>query len=81
MRQVLGEAEQSAVRQAVLDHRPRDLGLSGQFWTRRLMGAADRLKRWGLTFQRPGKWAAEQDPDAVRRWHEEAWPEIRAKAK
>ncbi|MEV7676834.1 helix-turn-helix domain-containing protein [Streptomyces sp. NPDC088752] len=27
--QVLGEAEQAAVRQAVLDHRPCDVGLSG----------------------------------------------------
>ncbi|GAA3289596.1 hypothetical protein GCM10020295_01810 [Streptomyces cinereospinus] len=36
--QVLGEAEQAAVRQAVLDHRPCDVGLSGQLWTRRLVG-------------------------------------------
>lgn len=36
--QVLGEAEQAAVRQAVLDHRPCDVGLSGQLWTRRLIG-------------------------------------------
>jgi transposase len=36
--QVLGEAEQAAVRQAVLDHRPCDVGLPGQLWTRRLVG-------------------------------------------
>lgn len=35
--QVLGEAEQAAVRQAVLDHRPCDVGLVGQLWTRRLV--------------------------------------------
>ncbi|WP_328394103.1 winged helix-turn-helix domain-containing protein [Streptomyces sp. NBC_00390] len=28
------------------------------------------LKRWGLTFQRPDKRAVEQDPEAVRLWHE-----------
>ncbi|MYV48068.1 IS630 family transposase, partial [Streptomyces sp. SID2888] len=39
------------------------------------------LKRWGLTFQRPDKRAVEQDPEAVRVWHEETWPAIRAKAK
>ncbi len=36
--QVLGEAEQAAVRQVVLDHRPCDVGLGGQLWTRRLVG-------------------------------------------
>ncbi|WP_435240227.1 helix-turn-helix domain-containing protein, partial [Streptomyces sp. YPW6] len=37
-RQVLPEAEQAAVQQAVLDHIPSGLGLSGQLWTRRLIG-------------------------------------------
>ncbi|MFF5637788.1 helix-turn-helix domain-containing protein [Streptomyces sp. NPDC012825] len=36
--QVLGEAEQAAVRHAVLDHRPCNVELSGQLWTRRLVG-------------------------------------------
>ncbi|MFH8755947.1 transposase [Streptomyces atroolivaceus] len=36
--QVLGEDEQAAVRQAVLDHRPSEVGLPGQLWTRRLIG-------------------------------------------
>ncbi|MFB7225158.1 IS630 family transposase [Streptomyces sp. NPDC056227] len=94
--QVLGEAEQAAVRQAVLDHRPCDMGLSGQLWTRRLVGeliaklyrvrltepgVGKYLRRWGLSFQRPDKRAVEQDPQAVRRWHEETWQAIRAKAK
>ncbi|OSC50864.1 IS630 family transposase, partial [Streptomyces sp. 4F] len=94
--QVLGEAEQGAVRQAVLDHRPCDVGLSGQLWTRRLIGdliaklyrvrltepgVGKYLKRWGLSFQRPDKRAVEQNPEAVRRWHQETWPKIHAKAK
>lgn len=37
--------------------------------------------RWGLFFQRPDKQAVEQDLEAGRRWHEETWPVIRAKAK
>lgn len=84
------------MRQAVLDHRPCDVGLSGQLWTRRLIGdliaklyrvrltepgVSKYLKRWGLPFQRPDKRAVEQDPEAVRRWHEGTWPAIRAKAK
>ncbi|MFI9626313.1 IS630 family transposase [Streptomyces sp. NPDC052042] len=94
--QVLSEAEQAAVRQAVLDHTPCDLGLSGQLWTRGQTGelifklyrvrftepgVGKYLKRWGLTFQRPDKRAVEQDPEAVRLWHEETWPAIRARAK
>ncbi|WP_425587761.1 IS630 family transposase [Streptomyces plumbiresistens] len=90
--QLLGEAEQQAIRQAVLDHRPCDLGLAGQFWTRagvrdlitklyrvRLteQGVGKYLRRWGLSFQRPDKRAVERDAEAVRVWREE----IRATAK
>ncbi|WP_435843002.1 IS630 family transposase [Streptomyces filamentosus] len=94
--QVLSEAEQAAVRQAVLNHTPCELGFSGQLWTRALIGevifklyrirftearVGKYLKRWGLTFQRPDKRAVEQDAKAVRLWHEETWPAIRAQAK
>ncbi|MGW4895711.1 IS630 family transposase [Kitasatospora sp. NPDC004240] len=94
--QVLSEAEQAAVRQAVLDHQPCELGLSGQLWTRSQVGAliaklyrvhltepgvGKYLRRWGLSFQRPDKRAVEQDPEAVRGWLEEAWPAIRARAR
>jgi transposase len=94
--QLLSEAEQAAVRQAVLDHQPCGLGLSGQLWTRSQVGAliaklyrvrlteqgvGKYLRRWGLSFQRPDKRAVEQDPEAVRGWLEETWPAIRAKAK
>ncbi|WP_221939406.1 IS630 family transposase [Streptomyces benahoarensis] len=94
--QVLSEAEQAAVRQAVLDHTPCYLGLSGQLWTRGQIGelifklyrvrftepgVGKYLTRWGLTFQRPDERAVEQDPEAVRLWHEETWPAIRARAK
>ncbi|WP_417803769.1 IS630 family transposase [Streptomyces xiangluensis] len=94
--QLLGEAEQQAIRQAVLDHRPCDLGLAGQLWTRagvrdlitklyrvRLteQGVGKYLRRWGLSFQRPDKRAVEQDAEAVRVWREETWLTIRATAK
>ncbi|WP_455680339.1 helix-turn-helix domain-containing protein [Streptomyces halstedii] len=68
------------------------MGLSGQLWTRRLVGeliaklyrvrltepgVGKYLRRWGLSFQRPDKRAVEQDPEAVRRWHQETWPEMK----
>ncbi|MGW2370747.1 IS630 family transposase [Streptomyces sp. NPDC001667] len=94
--QVLSESEQAALRQAILDHQPCELGLSGQLWTRGQVGAliaklyrvrlteqgvGKYLRRWGLTFQRPDKRAVEQDGEAVRVWREETWPAIRAKAR
>lgn len=94
--QVLSDAEQQAIRQAILDHQPCDLGLAGQLWTRSQVGelvaklyrvrlteqgVGKYLKRWGLSFQRPDKRAVEQDEQAVRSWREETWPAIRAKAK
>lgn len=36
------------------------------------------LKRWGLTFPRPDKRAVEQNAEAVRLWHAETRPAIRA---
>ncbi|WP_327398836.1 winged helix-turn-helix domain-containing protein [Streptomyces sp. NBC_01288] len=74
--QVLSEVAQQAVRQAVLDHRPCDVGLTGRLWTRagvgnliakpyrvRLteQGVGTYLRRWGPTFQRPDKRAVEQN--------------------
>lgn len=94
--QDLDEAEQQAIRQTVLDHRPCDPGPAGQLWTRTGVGdliaklyrvrlteqeVGKYLRRWGPSFQRPDKRAVEHDPEPVRVWHEETWPAIRAKAK
>ncbi|MFD4553087.1 IS630 family transposase [Streptomyces sp. NPDC058469] len=93
---LLSEVEQQAVRQAVLGHRPCDVGLAGRLWTRagvgnliaklyrvRLteQGVGTYLRRWGLTFRRPGKRAVGQNAEAVRVRHQETWPAIRAKAR
>lgn len=94
--QLLSAAEQQTLRQAVLDYRPRDLGLAGQLWTRshvgtliaglyqvRLtdQGTGKYLHRWGLSFERPDKRAAGQEAEAVSVWREEAWPALRARAR
>ncbi|WP_424860530.1 helix-turn-helix domain-containing protein [Streptomyces sp. MMS24-I29] len=51
--QVLSEAEQAAVRQAILDHTPSGPGLSGQLWTRGLTGELI-FKLYGIRFTEPG---------------------------
>lgn len=55
--QLLGEVEQAAVRQAVLEHRPCDVGLGGQLWTRRLVDELiTKLYRVRLTEPGVGKY-------------------------
>jgi hypothetical protein len=39
------------------------------------------LRRWGLTPQRPVRHASRQDPEEVRRWLEEQYPALVARAK
>lgn len=52
---LLGETGRAAVRQPALDHRPCDGGLSGQLWTRRLVGELiAKLHRLRLTVERSG---------------------------
>ncbi|MFJ2203110.1 hypothetical protein [Streptomyces violaceusniger] len=50
-----GTVEQQAVRQAVLDHRPCDVGLAGHLWTRAGVGnLIAKLYRVRLTEQGVG---------------------------
>ncbi|WP_081539372.1 MULTISPECIES: IS630 family transposase [Kitasatospora] len=94
--QVLDPDRQQCVRQSLVDHRPEDLGLGGQLWTRAIVsdliallyrvrlteqGVGKCLKRWGLSFQRPDKRAVEQNPEAVRAGREVRWPAIRETAR
>jgi hypothetical protein len=38
------------------------------------------LKHWGFTFQKPAFRAYEQDPKEVKKWLQQDYPRIRAKA-
>jgi transposase len=88
--------EQAIHIQALLDeHHPQDLGIAAPLWTRsavatliaqqlhvslalRTVGAY--LQRWGYTLQRPARKARKQDPEEVRRWLEETYPAVVARA-
>jgi transposase len=63
-------------REAVVELMSRKFGVKVSVWT-----AGRYLKRWGLTPQKPLRRAFEQDPEAVRRWLEEEYPQIRRAAK
>jgi len=80
----------------IRDRHPEQLKLPFYLWTsdavrqliRREFGVAlsgrsvrRYLKRWGFTPQKPKRVAYERDPEAVRRWLEEEYPAIRARAK
>jgi transposase len=76
-------------------HTPDELGLPFALWTREAVGEliARRfgvrvsvwtvgrwLRRWGFTPQKPARRAYERNPRAMRRWHEEEYPEIARRA-
>lgn len=63
-------------REAVQQWLRQRFGLTVSVWT-----VGRYLKRWGLTPQKPMRRAFEQHPEAVRRWLEEEYPVIRARAK
>lgn len=80
----------------IADRYPDQLKLPYALWTREAVQALIRkrfgidvsvwtvgryLKRWGLTPQKPLRRAFEQDPEAVRQWLQEEYPQIAAAAK
>src|ERR1019366_4277033 len=62
-------------REAVQQLLSRRFGLQVSVWT-----VGRYLRAWGLTPQKPVRRAYEQNPVAVRRWLEEEYPAIRARA-
>lgn len=89
-------AQEWQVRSILVDETPAQRGLGFALWNRRavmelieqLFGVAmpirtvgEYLLRWGYTPQRPLKRALEQRPAEVRRWLEETYPAIVARAK
>jgi transposase len=75
---------------------PADHGIASGLWTRQavrqlllqefglrlpIRTVGEYLRRWGLTPQRPVRHASRQDPEEVRRWLEEEYPAIAARAR
>ncbi|MEV5544292.1 IS630 family transposase [Saccharopolyspora shandongensis] len=92
----LSARQQRKLRYSVAEHTPATLGLTGVVWTRKAVAELIRvrhgivlslttvgkyLRSWGLPPQKPIRRAYEQDPEAVRRWLEEDYPAIAARAR
>jgi transposase len=92
----LSERQQQQVIALVRDSTPDQLGLPGFLWTREAVAEliAQRygvrlarttvggyLRAWRFSPQKPKRRALEQNPAAVRRWLEEAYPAIRSQAR
>lgn len=88
--------QQDQIAKAIRDKNPDQLKLPGFLWTRALVcelidrrfavrvsekTAGRYLRAWGFTPQKPARRALERDPEAVRRWLEETYPEIERRAR
>jgi transposase len=88
--------QEKEVRKAITDKCPDQLKLPFALWTRKavqqlifgmwsikmpIRTVGEYLKRWNFTPQKPLKKAYEQNPKAVKKWLDEDYPEIAAKAK
>ncbi|MEI6846840.1 MAG: IS630 family transposase [Chlorobiaceae bacterium] len=95
-KRTLSSEQEKAVKEMIVDHYPDQLTLQFALWHRqavlmlihqkfginmpiRTVGAY--LSRWGYTPQKPVHKAYEQRPAEVERWMNNAYPEIKAKAK
>ena len=92
----LSTAQESEIRRLICDKTPDQLKMGFALWNRQAVGlliqeqtglklpirtVGEYLKRWGFTPQKPIKKAYEQRPAEVRRWLDESYPAIAARAK
>jgi transposase len=93
---LLSGAQEQEICKIIVDKTPNQLRLPFALWTREalqmylqdkygvrvaLRTLSEYLKRWGFTVQKPVKKAYAQSSAAVKRWLEEEYPAIHAKAK
>jgi transposase len=92
----LSVAQEARLEAVIVGTSPADQGIASGLWTRQavrqlihqefglrlpIRTVGEYLRRWGLTPQRPVRHACRQDPEEVRRWLEEEYPALVARAK
>jgi transposase len=93
---LLSAAQEARLEALIVGSSPADQGIASGLWTRQavrqlilqefglrlpIRTVGEYLRRWGLTPQRPVRHAAAQEPEEVRRWLEEEYPALAARAK
>jgi transposase len=92
----LDDQQASHIQQLIDSKSPNELDIACPLWSRRavrdlifrefgihmrIRTVGKYLKRWGYTAKRPRRHAKDQDPQEVRTWLEETYPQIEARAK
>jgi transposase len=93
---ILTKKQEEKVKKSIETKTPEELGLPYALWNRKaiqyciqketkqkiwLQTVSKYTKRWGLTAQRPSRYAYEQDPKKIKRWLDVEYPKIVAEAK
>ncbi|MCL2565910.1 MAG: IS630 family transposase [Defluviitaleaceae bacterium] len=88
--------KQEKIIKLIIDKYPDQLELKGFLWDRRniqklikdelgidiiLQNLSTYIKNWGMTPQRPITKSYEQQPECIKKWLEEEYPEIKRKSK
>jgi transposase len=92
----LSDEQGRRIQDLIDGHSPEDLGVPSPLWSRRAVGdlirrelgvampvrtVGEYLQRWGYTAKVPRRHARRQDPEELRRWLEETYPAIAARAR
>lgn len=92
----LTPSQQAQISKAIREKNPDQLKLPGFLWTRALVcelierrfgirvaekTAGRYLRAWGFSPQKPARRAFEQNPEMVKRWLDERYPEIEQRAR
>lgn len=93
---ILTKKQEETIKKNIETKTPQELGLPYALWNRKaiqyciqkktkqkiwLQTVSKYTNRWGLTPQRPAKYAYEQDKEKIKRWLEVEYPKIEAEAK
>lgn len=93
---ILTKKQEESIKKNIETKTPQELGLPYALWNRKaiqhciqkktkqkiwLQTVSKYTARWGLTPQRPAKYAYEQDKEKIKRWLEVEYPKIEAEAK